>query len=254
MSVDPERQKQEPIIGSYNKVSLAEKEIDLEIPLDAHRKGSRLFSWLRGKRSLGNIWDEQTQLAVSVVLAGRVSRQEVERLPIDYKTRSDKIQQIDTLYALASAYEQRKQTMRSETYDFGLTLSDFFEIIPRSTAAVFLYIASDPDIAQDVLDHQKGLGLETIDVQKIAVEVSVLLPTEARHEIFVEMAKLDPRLEGRAYGLFRSIVANFHQRNSEFCGSSLIYANLTGDRASGKILEVQNDFADLGELIRQQFA
>jgi len=237
-----------PIVGSYGTVTLVQDNLQLNLQQSA-QLGQGVFGMFKShgykeKLDLG-------QLAMRVATIGEVSYNEVARLP----TGNNRKEQRDLAWVMsliANLYndvgrEQDTQKTESLPYILGQIFSDFHEVIPADISSRILYASSDPETSE-YTKKQSGS-----DSRLLAVETIVLLPKSKRHEIFTEMAKLDPRQEGNAYNLFRIIAMNFYQRSSPYSGSMHILRNLTGEQATEKIIEVQEDLLELGDLIRSQF-
>ncbi len=247
--------------GSYGLVSLVRADfvqqgVDKAFKSKA-RWGLRLGDFFSGVRRSSTAEAFDIGAVTHRVIDEGVAREDdIGRFPRDVKKRSDLIKLANIIAGMASLYGHRVlQEQRTgnigQPYTLGLQLSDFLEVVPPEVAARVLFAASDPDIAQTILKGQGSLrGLRHIDVQPHAVEAVVLLPKDARHEIFTQMVALEPGIGGRANRFFGVIASNWANRTSDYCGQTLIYQNLQGDRAMRQILEMQTDLAELGPLVR----
>lgn len=196
-----------------------------------------------------------TEAGVRIVRRHTLQQSDIERIPQGDDMKSQK-QLAEFVAVIAGIYQKDAPDVKNKglnvRYHLGLLLSDMFELMPPKTAAKVLLAASTPEISEEIKEGANSEGLPEIDVQALAVEAILLLPQGKRRELFIEMAKQDPRQEGRPSLFFRFIVGAFNDRNSPFFGIGLIYANLDGDEAQEKILEVQDDFPVIGALMREQ--
>lgn len=244
--------------GSYGKVNLVKGE-NIAAPKEEvkYRMGAlsnKIKSWFGGNKARMDEAYAIGDLCHNVANNHRVYEGQLKGIPGGFN--HGELLKLGNIIALIanmygkSVLKARRELGETRPYDLGLTLSDFLEVIPTEVAARILYAASDPEIAQTILQGEGSLNIKDIDIQPHAVEAVVLLPIEPRHKIFTGMADLQPNGGSRAYRLFGLIAANWAQRNSEYCGQIMIYNNLRDEVASRKILEVQEDLSNLGPELR----
>ncbi len=220
------------------------KSMDFSSKLELRKKG--LLGFVVGSKTSTEL-DSIRRISVHAVHMGAVSQNEINRLPKRLSPR-DQMWLAQTLAAFPSAYssfiEEAEQRLgKRSDYMLGAIMADFLEVIPRSIATRILYSASNPEIAEDIFKGRSSISFwRDTDTQALVIESLVLLPAEVRKEVFKEMTKLEPKLEGRAHSLFRMLVANFHQKSSPYCGRDYIYANLPSPYAETKEEEVQGGF------------
>lgn len=139
------------------------------------------------------------------------------------------------------------------SYFLGLVLADMLEVLPVKTSAKLLLASGDPEIARiTITSPRRGSDIERIDPQPYTVEGIALTTSEARREIFEEMARISPGRNGGARRLLGLIALEWSNRHSLFCGQSAIHHNLDqleDETAMEKILEVQGELPDLGRMI-----
>lgn len=243
--------------GSNDKVALiAGSNIAFSREEAKHRFGHlklRISSWFRGNEEAMSEVISIGDLCHNVANRYRVYEEHIKHIPTGIDKESllklgNIFATIAKLYGKNTLERQRQNTPRP--YELGLILSDFLEVIPAEVAARLLYAASDPDVAQTILSGEGSLNIKYIDIQDLAVEVTVLLPKEARHNIFEKLVQLSPGKDGRANRLFGLIASNWAQRNSSYCGLTLIYQNLQGEKASQHVLDMQADLQELGPIVR----
>jgi hypothetical protein len=112
-------------------------------------------------------------------------------------------------------------------YEMGLYLADTLEVIPPSLAARILFATADPETSQSNINGEKNRATEGIDILEMSVEGLVLLPNQARHDIFKELAMIQPTRDGRAHRLLSLIGADWYSHmHSKYSGYGAINANL----------------------------
>ncbi|MDP2649788.1 MAG: hypothetical protein Q8P10_03000 [bacterium] len=245
--------------GSYGVVSLVGESSADKIRAIKNTKvlwKEKIRDFLSSSKFNLNEISDALDISNNLILRGKILEEDIKKIPKGisdqevFKLANIVALTIDTYHK--TDLQIKKKGGISIPYYLGLVLSDFLEVLPRDVAAKILFAASNPDIAQTILKGQGSLEsiVKHVDIQPHAVEATVLLPKNVRHEIFNEMVNLQPGKEGRANRFFGLIAINWAQRNSDYCGPILIYQNLVGEQASEKILEVQEDLAELGPMVR----
>lgn len=239
--------------GFYKHVSLIEGSVrpveETKFRLESRIKG--ILSLFSGRRMSG-VSSDLVIVASNVIGPGEIGESDIARLPSSL-TPPNLLHMAQIVAMLSFVHDERIQMNRPDInlpYERGLFISDFLEVIPTEVTARILYAASTPDVAEAIYEGRGSLRrLQGHDPQIMAIEGVVLLPSEVRREVFTELARLQPGRSGRARLFLSSMIGNFHDPNSKYGGSKLIYANLQGEEASGKILEVQSEFMDLAEIV-----
>lgn len=245
--------------GSWGLLELTEGKVGTSL---ARSRGyqrqkllDRVSGFIRGNRREVEQSYSLVEAGIRIVRRHGLQQSDLERIPLGQGTKSQK-HRAEFVEMIAGIYQKDAPELKNKglniKYHLGLLLSDMFELMPPETAARVLLSASTPEISGEIKERANSEGLPEIDVHVLAVEAVLLLPRNKRRELFVEMAKQDTRQEGRPSLFFRSIVGAFNDRNSPFFGIGLIYANLEGEKAQEKVLEVQDDFLVIGALMREQ--
>ncbi len=253
---DDENLNQELKKGSYGKVVLISSPLADKTP---RKNGisSRLRSLIRGKQEppINQERFNLAKLASRVINSGEISEADIKNLP-QGTSDTERIKLANVLATLNKFYSQKKfdaeRVNRSQLpYELGLILSDFIEILPDNLAARILIVASNPDISRRIAMGEGTISeLEANDSQQAAVEAVVLLPQEKREEMFREMQKIEPGIDGGAYRFFAFIAGQWPNRFADQNGQKLIELNLPPDQADAKIKEVASDLPKLGSILR----
>lgn len=242
--------------GSYELVSLVEGHVSpVEEATFRLKKGilGKVLSVFSGNRAITTSEANLFLLASNVIGLHKIGEADVARIPQTIDPH-DLLQLAQIAVCLSYAYDQRIQLMKEQRintpYSRGKRVSDFLEVIPPVTAAGILFAASTPDIAEAIYEGRVRSSFRGHDSQIIAIEGVVLLPRQTRRDAFAELTRLEPGQKGRARQFLSSVIGNFYAHNSKYSGMQLIYANLKGEEASGKVLEMQSEFQELANIIK----
>lgn len=143
----------------------------------------------------------------------------------------------------------KKESGQKKPYELGLFVSDMFEVVPPNLTARIIMASGDPEISQATVNGERNSATEGIDILEMSVEGLALLPNQARHHIFRELAKLQPSRNGRAHRLLSLIAADWYDHmRSVYSGYGAINANLKAVLDPEAVQEFQiNAFNDLTE-------
>lgn len=243
--------------STYGKVHFVDKRTPGNMP-DNH-KGARemLKGFLKGKRY--SEVDILTSIRSDVINRGIISKEDLDLLPSGNSFK-DQIQLANVLWSISEGYnkvkfEKERLLQHKIPNASGMILSDFLESIPRPLAARILLAASNPNVSNTIMQNEGTLkASQSTDSQQCAVEATVMFPRMARNEIFDEMAKLSPGLDGGAYRHFAFIATNWPQTHSNYNGPKLIERSLSENQAKVKIREVTDDLTPLGAKLRGKAA
>lgn len=235
----------------------ADTETDLQMLVRYSGPWAAISSIFTGRRLLPREITDSAIISHHLVYNCKIGEGDLNRIPSGL-TERDQIFYSTLVVSIAKEYDLRVSETRKRIgiippYARGRFLSDFFEIIPPDKASRILYAAADPDLSQSTKEGRFYAATEGTDTQSLAVEAVVLLPKDARHEIFREMAKLDPRREGRANRFLSLIASDWFNRNSPTSGFSDIYANLTDspDEVGERVLDTYQDLSECRKIIEQ---
>jgi hypothetical protein len=143
----------------------------------------------------------------------------------------------------------KEKTGQKKPYELGLYVADMFEVVPPNLTARIIMASGDPEISQATINGERNSATKDIDILEMSVEGLALLPNQARHNIFRELAKLQPSRDGRAHRLLSLIAADWYDHmRSVYSGYGAINANLKAVLDPEAIQEFQiNAFNDLTE-------
>lgn len=243
--------------GAYVMVSLVNGSV--ATPAEGTLRRTVYGGGLRGtiarfldKRSVRREAFDVVTFAHHIVDVHQVGQEDLKSLPQGL-TDTDQVRlaNIVAQISLQHGYMQSDLRQKSDVkppYKLGRILADFLDVIPRSVAARLVFACANPDVAQTIKRGEGTLNISDVDVQSLIIEGLILTLPQTRREIFTELAKLQAEKDGRANRLLSLITSNWVNRNSDYCGPTMIYRNLEDQQASSKVLEVQTEFADLRQI------
>ena len=240
--------------GSYDQVNyVAGSLADSCEHYGAKTRGKISLNFIKGlgRGTAGNVKKafDDVRIGHYAIIHKAIGEDDVRTLPDSVESLSDNLR-LGRVLGYIALHDQNQRKETKDPYQLGLKLADFCEVIDSKLAARILFAASNPDIAQEI--SKRNTVLRNIDVQPLAIDSIVLLPIEKRHEIFEEMARLEPGREGRASRLLSRIGNDWNKRNSRTSGIKIIHANLQGEKAGAKVLEAQGDLGELRTIIKAQ--
>ncbi len=220
--------------GSWRKVALVRTDTTSreDTILRSSRKG--VFGVIRtllGRHNASNTIIDAAEFANHVMFRGVIGTNDIDRLSgIPQSKDSNQLSLLMTGLHMEYGEFERKlkdEGMPNRSYQMGLYLADMFEVIPPALAARILFATADPETSQSNVNGEKNRATEGIDILEMSVEGLVLLPNQARHQIFKELAMIQPTRDGRAHRLLSLIGADWYSHmHSKYSGYAAINANL----------------------------
>jgi len=242
----------QPQVGSNNLISTFHEVINVESIAEKKRWGVRMRSFLDGNIREGNIALKITDVASRVINEGKVNLKDVEHIG-----RLRTFEQASFLATFGSYYKMKEkaaaQAGTPSSYNLGLVIADFLEVIPVETAAKLILAGSDPDISESIIRHDRTRHMEAVDTQVLAAEGVILLPLKVQSEVLKKMVDLDPRLEGRGYMFYRNLMSSFYDRRSSLSAFNLVTANIPYEAGFERLSSINENLVNLGEELRSRF-
>lgn len=240
--------------GQWGKVSLVDQ--DTTTSLDIFHRTTRrgpigLVRTLLGYRNASPLLINTAGFANHVFYHGMIGNNDTKLLTdMPYEYEGYQLSILMSALHMEHADSVKKfeeENKQRPVYDLGLYIADMFEVMPPELSARILMSSADPEISQATVNGERNSATEGVDILEMSVEGLVLLPNEARHNIFRSLAGMQPSRSGRASRLLSLIGADWYSHmHSKYSGYGAIRANLGSIKEPAEVHEFQmKSFADI---------